>query len=79
MEWRKQSLHGQYPLVQDQTNVNTEASNLWLCRCELFPETKTFIVAIQDKVIGSKNYQKYILRHNIDDKYRLCENPNETI
>ena len=79
MQWREKSLHGQHPLVQDQPNVDKKASNLWLRRGELFPETEGFVVAIQDKVIGTRNYQKHILRHNVDDKWRLCGNPNETI
>ena len=36
-------------------------------------------MAIQQKVIGTRNYQKDILRHDVDDKCRLCENPNEAI
>ena len=38
-----------------------------------------FVVAIQDKVIGNRNYQNHILPHNVDDKCRLCGNLNETI
>ena len=57
MEWREKSLHGQHPLVQDQPNVDEEAPNLRLCRDELFAETEGFVLAIQDKVIGTRNYQ----------------------
>ena len=60
------SLHGQHLLVPDQSIVIKEASNLWLRRGELFPETEGFVVAIQDKVIGTRYYQKHILRHNVD-------------
>ena len=72
MEWREKSLYGQHPLVQDQPNVDIETFNL----C---PETEGCVVAIQDKVIGNRNYQKHILRYNIGDKCRLCGNPNDAI
>ena len=45
----------------------------------LFPETEGFVVAIHDKVIGTREYKKHILWQNVDDKCRLCGNPNETI
>ena len=79
MEWRKKSLHGQHPLVQDQPNMDKEASNLRHRRGEKFPETEGFVVAIQDKVIWTRNYQKHILRQNVDDKCRLRKYSNETI
>ena len=66
MEWRKKSFYGQHPLVQDQPNLDKESSNLWPRRGKLFPETKGFVLAIQDKVIGTKNYQKHIFGHNVD-------------
>ena len=31
---------------------------------ELFPETEGFLIAIQDQVIATKNYQKYIIKGN---------------
>ena len=69
--WEK-LFHGQQSLVQDQPN-------LWLRWGELSPETEGFIAANQDKLIGSMNYQKHILCHNVADKSRLCASPNETI
>ena len=79
VELREISLHGQHSLVQDQPNADKEASNSWLRRGELFPETEGFFVAIQDKVIGNRNYQKHILHYNIENKCRSFWNPNETI
>ena len=68
---------GQQPLIQDQAKVDKEASNLWLRREELFPETKGFVVAIQEKVIVTRKYQKHILTHNVDDEWRLSGIPME--
>ena len=65
MEWREEPLHGQQPLVQDQPKVDEEAFNLWRRRGVLFPETEGFIEAIQNKVIGTGDCQKHILRHSV--------------
>ena len=75
MTFWKKSLHGQHPCVQDQPNVDKEASNSRFRRGELFPETEGFVVANQDKVIGTRKYQKHIPRHDVDDKCRLFGNP----
>ncbi|KAG6462064.1 hypothetical protein O3G_MSEX013040 [Manduca sexta] len=58
-----------------------EASNKWLKLGSLFPETEGFIIAIQDQVINTNNYKKYIVKdpntHN--DKCRKCHRHPETI
>lgn len=45
----------------------------------LHPETEGFILAIQDKVIRTKNYEKHILKVGIEDKCRKCNTIGETI
>ena len=78
MEWPGKPLQRQDSLAQDKPNVDKKASILWLRRDELFPETKGFVVAIQDKVICTRNCLKHILRHNVDHKCHFCRNPNKT-
>jgi ribosomal protein L37E len=57
-----------------------EASNKWLTRTDLFAETEGFLTAIQDQVIPTRNYKKYILKHpNADELCRRCGKESETI
>jgi ribosomal protein L37E len=55
-------------------------SNKWLTNADLFAETEGFLTAIQDQVILSRNYKKYILKQpNIDELCRRCGKESETI
>jgi hypothetical protein len=56
------------------------ASNKWFDRVELFRETEAHMVTIQDGVIPTRNYQKYITKTmNIKDECRKCGEKGETI
>ena len=77
--WQSKILHGKYPKSLDDTTVNKSDSLLWLRQGYLFPETEGFITAIQDSVIRTRNYEKFILKTKIDDKCRKCHLPGETI
>jgi len=45
-----------------------------------FPETEGFLTAIQDQVILTRKYKKYILKQpNIDELCRRCGKESETI
>ena len=47
---------------------------------DLFAETEGFLIAIQDQVILTRNYMKYILKQpNIDELCRRCGKEPETI
>ena len=48
-------------------------------RGELFPEMEEFVVAIQNNIISTRNYQKHTLFQNVDGKCRFCRCSNETI
>src|SRR6266478_3424239 len=46
----------------------------------MYPETEGFMIAIQDQVIQTKNYQKYIEKSGItSDLCRMCKKCSETI
>jgi hypothetical protein len=49
-------------------NVDREASNKWLTSADLFAETEGFLTATQDPVITTRNYKKYILTQQNNDK-----------
>ncbi|KAL0859464.1 hypothetical protein ABMA27_010634 [Loxostege sticticalis] len=80
-EWARKSLHGRHRHDLCQPNVDKLASNAWLGRGELFPETEGFMIAIQDQIIETRNYQKHIIRiPNLPtDLCRKCNSNSETI
>jgi hypothetical protein len=59
-QWSQKALHGRHPHDLSQEHVDTEASNKWLTNAHLFAETDGFLTAIQDQVILTRNYKKYI-------------------
>ena len=46
---------------------------------QLYPETEGFMMAIQDRVIRTKNYEKHVLKMNIEDRCRKCGQIGESI
>ena len=78
--WRRKELHGRHLHDLEAPHVDLEASNKWLQLGYLFPEIEGFNIAIQDQVIHTRNYGKYILKENIvNDKCRKCNRQSETI
>lgn len=65
----------------NQPFIDKEASNKWLDSAGLFPETEGFIIAIQDQVINTRNYRKYIIKDKTiqSDLCRKCHTKPETI
>lgn len=80
-EWTRKQLHGRYIHVLKQEHIDWEASCEWLKEGTLFPETEGFIVAIQDQVVATLNYRKYIIKDNTvtNDRCRICKLKPETI
>lgn len=62
--WKRKELHGRHLHELEEAQVDKSASNKWLHLGEFFPETEGFLLAIQDQVISTKNYRKYILKDN---------------
>jgi hypothetical protein len=63
-----QQANSQKALDINNTNVNKNVLNKWLDQGELFRETEAYMVAIQDGVIPTRNYQKCIMKTtNIKD------------
>ncbi|CAK1589159.1 unnamed protein product [Parnassius mnemosyne] len=79
--WLQKTLHGRHRRDLMNTNVDKIASNMWLKRGELFPETEGFMLAIQDQTIHTLNYRKHIIKdHTLQsDLCRHCHNSSETI
>jgi hypothetical protein len=79
--WSHKALHGRHPHDLSQEHVDVEASNKWLTNADLFAETEGFLTAIQEQVILTTNYKKYIFfkQPNIDEVCRRCGKEPETI
>ena len=69
-----------YMTLNSQTLIKTPP-NTWLKADKLFPEITGFMIAIQDQVISTNKYMKYILKDlNItDNTRRKCWEKSETI
>lgn len=81
LAWSQKSLHGRHHHDLNQTHVDIESSNKWLSIGDVFPETEGFMLAIQDQIINTRNYQKHIIHDtNIEtDLCRRCGSASETI
>lgn len=75
--WKSKALHGRFPHSLD--SADKDASTRWLRDGFLFGETEGFIHAIQDQVIATNNYKKYIEKQDIQDICRICHQSSETI
>uniref|UniRef100_A0A6P7FWF2 Uncharacterized protein LOC114334905 n=1 Tax=Diabrotica virgifera virgifera TaxID=50390 RepID=A0A6P7FWF2_DIAVI len=60
--WMGKPLHGRHLNEVNQEYVDSRASNYWLVSGKMFPETEGFLLAIQDQVIPTRNYLKYIVK-----------------
>jgi hypothetical protein len=77
--WNGKALHGRFAKNLNDNTTDKENSLQWLLSGGLFPETEGFIFAIQDQVIPTRNFLKYIEKQQIEDKCRLCNAHSETI
>lgn len=77
--WQEKSMHGKFPNLLQEQYVDKASSLQWLSDGYVYPETEGFIIAIQDRVIRTKNYEKHCLGMNVVDKCRKCGSVGETI
>lgn len=77
--WQDKILHGKYPRQLSGTSIDKTSSILYLTKGYLYPETEGFIMGIQDKIIRTRNYEKFIMKLDIIDKCRKCGAQGETI
>ncbi|XP_037930235.1 uncharacterized protein LOC119664965 [Teleopsis dalmanni] len=79
--WAIKPLHGRYYRSTNADNVDKIMSHKWLTCGTLFAETEAFMIAIQDQVIPTRNYCKFIMSDPslISDKCRQCGEQTETV
>lgn len=80
-QWAQKALHGRHPYHMKHADVDKELSYTWLKNGLLHPETEGTLLAIQDQVIATRNYKKFIIKdQNIQsDLCRKCHQFSETI
>ncbi|XP_045477915.1 uncharacterized protein LOC123683061 [Harmonia axyridis] len=63
-----------------QPEVDLPSTNTYLTQGYLYPQTEGTLMAIQDQVVPTRAYAKYIMKQNIENtKCRLCNNVEETV
>ena len=74
---KNKALQGRYPAGLEKEEAYKQMLLLWLTDEFLYLETKGFYIAIQDKVVNTKNYRKHIIKDatTIDDQCRKCGSP----
>lgn len=77
--WKKKEIHGRFPAIMNQPGIYYPETMSWLLTSNIFAETEGFMFAIQDGIIATRNYRRYILKEQIDDKCRMCNAIGETI
>ena len=77
----RKPVQGRHEVMLAKKHIDRAASNAWLSKAGLFPETEGTVIAIQEEMIETRNRQKTITdRGNVtNDKCRLCNVAVENI
>lgn len=77
--WKGKELHGRYFRALTGPEIDQLASVHWLRFGDLFGETEGFVCAIQDEVVKTNNYRRFIMKDGTIDICRACHQPGESI
>ncbi|XP_044762032.1 uncharacterized protein LOC123319228 [Coccinella septempunctata] len=78
--WQTKALHGNFYSSLHQNEVDLESTNMYLMKGYLYPQTEGTLFAIQDQVVPTRNYSKFILKQQLNNtKCRLCDCVEETV
>jgi len=72
-------MHGQLPRNLEEKLVDIEESYRWLKSGDIKGQTESTIVAAQDQAINTIYFKNKILKQEIESKYRLCKQHEETL
>lgn len=72
-------MHGRFYHTLTLNTTNFKSSTHWLTHGDLYGETEGFLLAIQDQVVATRNYHKYIMKDNTIDICRACGVAGETL
>ncbi|XP_055643442.1 uncharacterized protein LOC129779774 [Toxorhynchites rutilus septentrionalis] len=77
--WKQKAVHAAHPHQLDRPHVDKAASNLWLTRGELSSVVEADMIAIQDRIMPTRNCRRYVWHQDVDDICRMCHQPGENI
>ena len=77
--WKEKAVHGAHPHQLEQPYVDKAASNLWLKRGDLSSVIEGEMIAIQDRIVPTRNCRKYVWHQDVNDCCRMCHSSQETI
>jgi hypothetical protein len=80
-DWSAKVIHGKFYFSLNKENIDIMWSNQWLTTNTLFAESEGFMLAIQDEVIPTRNYTKYVMKlpNAPEDICRRCGGKGENI
>jgi hypothetical protein len=79
-EWVNRPICGRFYRDLSDKNVDQQDSTKWLQQGNLYCEMEAFMTGIQDGILPTRSYQKYVLRTpNVKDECRKCGEKGETI
>jgi hypothetical protein len=78
-KWEEKRIHGQFPRSLDEKLVDKEQSYRWLKFGYIEGKTESTIVAAQDQAISTNYLKRKILKEEIESRWRLCKEYEETI
>ncbi|XP_039276066.1 uncharacterized protein LOC111055986 [Nilaparvata lugens] len=77
--WKQKELHGRFAAALHSDCVDRKESIEWLQTSGIFGETEGFMFAIQDQVISTRAYKRYVMGLTVDSSCRLCRKAIESI
>jgi hypothetical protein len=77
--WHGKRMNGKLPRNLDEKLVDIEQSYRWLKSGDIKGGTENTIVAAQDPAISTNYFKNKILKEEIESKFRLCKQHEETI
>ena len=77
-KWEDKSMHGQYPKIVNEKDVDHQMANTWLKSGGLESETGCFIIAAKDRAIKTNYYRSTILNDGTDPMCRIYGQLQET-
>ncbi|XP_045474919.1 uncharacterized protein LOC123680848 [Harmonia axyridis] len=78
--WRSKVLHGRFHASINQPEVDKTRSHTYLVAGYLYASTEAALHAIQDQVVPTRNYSKYIMKQQVENtKCRICNQVEETV
>ena len=78
-KWESKAMHGQYPSIIKEADVDFKQANNWLKGTELKAETEGLIIAAQDQSLATRLYHHQVIKDGTSPLCRLCNRYDESI